>query len=116
MFVGPDVSEKQKYIMDYPGYKIVHSENLPHATSQTRQLVNDGHSVIVLRTNLNKRERKFFLNIARVYMVKYKCVVFKFKLDFQTVDEHEEEINRFLFNKYEAPVYEEGFSSIRHLY
>jgi len=97
----------------------------------TRLALGEGKSVVIDRTNVSRKQRKIFLDIARVYGVPCHCEVLQTPINVcldrvkprknhptmleEMTDEEKSEIVQFFTTQYETPAYSEGFHAIRYL-
>ena len=136
VLVGVPGSGKSTYAkqLKKQGYVIISQDTLGNREKcllETRKALSDGKSVVIDRTNVNRKQRKFFIDISRTYGVPCHCEVFqtpitvcldrvKTRVNHETMpedmsDEQKQEIVQFFTAQYQAPTYNEGFHTIRYL-
>lgn len=91
----------------------------------------DNFDIIIDRTNINKKQREYFINLAKKYNYEIRCINFiadpdksfervKNRIDHPTIknmsDEKIKKIIKKFGSEYEVPTMAEGFSSICTIY
>lgn len=135
VLVGLPGSGKSTYAKTMQGYEVVNQDLLGNreiCIKRTRAYLKQGKSVIIDRTNINKKQRSYWLNIAKEFNIVPECVVFEIDTDYAkeriinrknhpTIKENTplEKIDAIIemFRKsYEKPESNEGFSNIELIY
>jgi stress-induced morphogen len=116
------------------GYEIVNQDvigNRNNCIKRTKQYLQEGKSVIIDRTNIDKKQRAYWIEIAKEFNVEIHCVEFKTdtklarervinRKDHPTItpDFPLEKIDEIIdtFNEYyQTPEISEGFTSITYI-
>ena len=131
ILVGLPGSGKSTYAKDQNGFEVINQDllgNRQKCINKTKELLKQGKSVIIDRTNINRKQRNHWLEIAKEFEIPVLCIIFKISPELAkervenrknhptikegTSKEKIDEIITMFEKSYEEPELSEGFHSI----
>lgn len=135
ILVGNIGSGKSTWASKQTGYEVINQDTLGNrekCIKRTKQYLKEGKSVIIDRTNINKKQRAYWLAIASEFNIEPTCVHFsndkelamhmvKNRKNHPTITkdmslEKIDEIHTMFEESYETPEPLEGFYNIEYIY
>lgn len=136
ILVGLPGSGKSTYakLLEKKGYVVISQDTLgdrKKCIRATREALLNGKSVVIDRTNVSKKQRRFFLDIAEEFDILCECHILNSNpgiclervknrkghptMPLEMSDEEKSEIIQFFATDYETPTYLEGFYLVRYV-